>query len=34
MIEVAKLAEDIVGHDLPGAVMKGGSLKALRAKLH
>ncbi len=34
MIEVAKLAEDIVGHDLPGAVMKGGSLTALRAKLH
>src|SRR5690606_6540964 len=29
LIESARLAEDIVGHELPGAVMKGGSLKAL-----
>ena len=34
LIEVAQLAEDIVGHPLPGSVKKGGSLKALRAKLH
>lgn len=33
MIECARLAEDIVGHPLPGAVMKGGSLSSLRAKL-
>lgn len=26
MVEVAKLAEDIVGHPLPGAVMNGGTL--------
>ncbi|MBV8591033.1 MAG: hydroxymethylglutaryl-CoA lyase, partial [Acetobacteraceae bacterium] len=31
LIEVARLAEDIVGHPLPGAVKMGGSLKALRA---
>lgn len=30
LIECAKLAEDIVGHPLPGAVMKGGSLAKLR----
>jgi hydroxymethylglutaryl-CoA lyase len=30
LIEVARLAEDIVGHPLPGSVMKGGSLKPLR----
>lgn len=30
LIEAAKLAEDIVGHPLPGAVMKGGSLRRLR----
>lgn len=30
MIECARLAEDIVGHALPGSVMKGGSLKRLR----
>ena len=30
MIECARLAEDIVGHPLPGSVMKGGSLKRLR----
>jgi len=32
MIECARLAEDIVGHPLPGSVMKGGTLSALRAK--
>ena len=31
LIEAARLAEDIVGHPLPGSVMKGGSLKRLRA---
>ena len=30
LIEAARLAEDIVGHPLPGSVMKGGSLKRLR----
>jgi hydroxymethylglutaryl-CoA lyase len=30
MIECARLAEEIVGHPLPGSVMKGGSLKRLR----
>ncbi|HXQ67720.1 MAG TPA: hydroxymethylglutaryl-CoA lyase [Alphaproteobacteria bacterium] len=30
LIETARLAEDIVGHPLPGSVMKGGSLKRLR----
>jgi hydroxymethylglutaryl-CoA lyase len=34
LIEAAQLAEDIVGHPLPGAVKMGGSLKALRAKLN
>jgi hydroxymethylglutaryl-CoA lyase len=34
LIEVAQLAEDIVGHPLPGSVKMGGSLKALRAKLN
>ncbi|MBW4090365.1 MAG: hydroxymethylglutaryl-CoA lyase [Proteobacteria bacterium] len=34
LIEVAQLAEDIVGHPLPGSVKVGGSLKALRANLH
>jgi hydroxymethylglutaryl-CoA lyase len=33
LLESARLAEDIVGHPLPGSVMKGGSLRALRAKL-
>jgi len=32
LIECARLAEDIVGHPLPGSVMKGGSLKPLRAR--
>ena len=34
LIEVARLAEDIVGHPLPGSVKMGGSLKALREKMH
>jgi hydroxymethylglutaryl-CoA lyase len=34
LIEAARLAEDIVGHPLPGSVKMGGSLKALRAKMH
>ena len=33
LLEAARLAEEVVGHPLPGSVMKGGSLKALRAKL-
>jgi len=32
--ECARLAEDVVGHPLPGSVMKGGSLKRLREKVH
>jgi hydroxymethylglutaryl-CoA lyase len=32
LIECARLAEDIVGHPLPGSVMKGGSLKPLRTR--
>ena len=31
MIECAQLAEDIVGHPLPGAVKMGGNLRKLRA---
>jgi hydroxymethylglutaryl-CoA lyase len=31
LIDCAKLAEDIVGHPLPGTVMKGGTLKRFRA---
>jgi hydroxymethylglutaryl-CoA lyase len=31
LIECAKLAEDIVGHPLPGSAMKGGTLKRFRA---
>ena len=31
LIGCAKLAEDIVGHPLPGAVMRGGTLARLRA---
>lgn len=30
LIEVARLAEEIVGHRLPGHVMRGGSLRAMR----
>jgi len=33
LIEAARLAEDIVGHPLPGSVMRGGSLRALRARI-
>lgn len=33
LIESALLAEEIVGHPLPGSVMKGGSLAKLRAKV-
>jgi hydroxymethylglutaryl-CoA lyase len=33
LIEVARLAEDIVGHPLPGKVKTAGTLGALRAKL-
>ena len=32
LIETARLAEDIVGHPLPGSVMKGGSLQQFRGK--
>ncbi len=31
LIECAKLAEDVVGHPLPGSVMKGGTLAKFRA---
>ena len=31
LIECARLAEDIVGHPLPGSVMKGGTLQEFRA---
>jgi hydroxymethylglutaryl-CoA lyase len=34
LIEAARLAEDIVGHPLPGAVMRGGALSVMRARLH
>jgi len=33
LIEVAMLAEDIVGHPLPGSVKGGGSLKLMRARI-
>ena len=33
LLESARLAEDIVGHPLPGSVMRGGSLRALRSKI-
>jgi hydroxymethylglutaryl-CoA lyase len=33
LIESARLAEEIVGHPLPGSVMKGGSLAALRRRI-
>jgi len=33
LTDCARLAEDIVGHPLPGTVMRGGSLKRLREKL-
>ena len=33
LIEVAKIAEDVVGRPLPGHVMRGGTLKAARRKV-
>lgn len=33
LIEAARLAEEIVGHPLPGSVMRGGSLRALRERM-
>jgi len=33
LIEAAQLAEEIVGHPLPGAVKQGGSLRRLREKV-
>ncbi|MCC5986095.1 MAG: hydroxymethylglutaryl-CoA lyase [Pararhodobacter sp.] len=33
LIDCARLAEDIVGHPLPGAVMRGGGLKKYRTAL-
>ncbi len=33
LAETGRLAEDIVGHPLPGAVMRGGSLRRLREKV-
>jgi hydroxymethylglutaryl-CoA lyase len=33
LIDVAEMAERIVGHELPGAVMRGGSLDNLRARI-
>ncbi len=32
LVDCARLAEDIVGHPLPGSVMKGGGLDGLRAR--
>jgi hydroxymethylglutaryl-CoA lyase len=34
LIEAAQLAEDIVGHPLPGSVMRGGTLDRLRKQVH
>ena len=33
LLDSARLAEDIVGHPLPGSVMRGGSLRGLRNKI-
>ncbi len=33
LCDCARLAEDVVGHPLPGSVMKGGSLQKLREKV-
>jgi hydroxymethylglutaryl-CoA lyase len=33
LAECGRLAEDVVGHPLPGSVMKGGTLRALRSKI-
>jgi hydroxymethylglutaryl-CoA lyase len=32
LIEVAKLAEEVVGRPLPGHVMRGGTLRAAKQK--
>jgi hydroxymethylglutaryl-CoA lyase len=32
LVDCARLAEDVVGHPLPGSVMRGGSLASLRAR--
>jgi len=34
LIEAARLAEDIVGHPLPGSIMHGGSLSGYRGRPH
>lgn len=34
LIEAAYLAEQVVGHSLPGSIMRGGPLKRLRRQLH
>ena len=34
LIDVAEMAERIVGHDLPGSVKRGGSLDKLRTSIH
>ena len=34
LTDCARLAEDIVGHPLPGSVMRGGTLSKLRAAAH
>lgn len=34
LIGSARLAEDVVGHPLPGSVMRGGTLAALRAAIN
>ena len=33
LIDCARLAEDVVGHPLPGSVMRGGGLGSLRAQM-
>jgi hydroxymethylglutaryl-CoA lyase len=33
LIDCAILAEEIVGHPLPGSVMRGGNLQTLRNRL-
>lgn len=34
LLDAARLAEQVVGHDLPGSVKLGGSLDSIRRKLH
>jgi hydroxymethylglutaryl-CoA lyase len=34
LIDAARLAEEVVGHPLPGTVMKGGTLSRMRARHH